>query len=164
MTTFLVVDNVLSADEMLATYDYFKDLRDGNSTWVDKDSHVLFPLEKIISIVSKTFDLSNALGYECWSHLNTRASWHVDKDETAWITERKLMHPLCSIVYYPLIKNMTGGRFVTKSHLVVPRENRLIAFSPALQHAAEIFKGERMSCAINPWTYKPASYSANDNK
>lgn len=158
MTMFLVVDNVLTSDEVQATIDFFKDLKNGNASWVDKDSTVAFPLDKIISLVSKTFDLSTATGYECWSHVNTRAGWHVDKDEEAWTSERKLKHPLCSIVYYPFIRNMSGGRFVTKSHLVVPRENRLVAFSPGLQHAVEVFKGERMSCAINPWDYKPALY------
>lgn len=159
MTTFLVVDNVLAPDEVKATVEFFENLKNGNARWVDTNSSVAFPLEKIINLVSKTFDLSNAIGYECWSHVNTRASWHVDKDEEAWTSERKLKHPLCSIVYYPYIRNMSGGRFVTKSHLVVPRENRLVAFSPGLQHAVEVFKGERMSCAINPWDYKPEFYN-----
>jgi len=159
MTTFLVVDDVLSPEEMESTRNFFLGLSNGNSSWIDLGSEVSFPLEKIINIVSKTFDLSQAVGYECWSHVNTRASWHVDKDEEAWSDLKELKHPVCSIVYYPYIKNMSGGRFVTKSHLAVPRQNRLIAFSPGLQHAVEKFAGERMSCAINPWAYKLNSYS-----
>lgn len=161
MTAFLVIDDVLSQDEMESTRNFFLGLKDGNSSWIDKDSAVEFPLEKIVSLVSKTFDLSQAVGYECWSHVNTRPSWHVDKDEAVWNDSKQLKHPVCSIVYYPYVKNMSGGRFLTKSHLVVPRQNRLIAFSPGLQHAVEKFAGERMSCAINPWAYKLGSYNRN---
>lgn len=153
MTAFLVIDNVLSPDEMESTRKFFLDLKDGNSKWIAKDSPVTFPLDKIVNLVAKTFDLSDAVGYECWSHVNTKTSWHVDKDEAAWEDSKTMKHPICSIVYYPYIKNMSGGRFVTKSHLVVPRQNRLVAFSPGLLHAVENFKGERMSCAINPWNY-----------
>lgn len=154
MSVFLVVDDVLTADEMQKTKEFFKDLDYGSTQWIDGNSTELFPLEKILSIVSKTFDLSAMQGCECWSHVNTRTSWHVDKDETAWNTSKELKYPLCSIVYYTHVQDLRGGRFVTKSHVALPKENRLIAFSPGLQHGVEVFKGERMSCAINPWAYK----------
>lgn len=154
MSAFLVVDNVLTADEMEQTRNFFKDLDYGSTCWIERDSSVNFPLQKILDIVAPVFDLSSMQGCECWSHVNTRTSWHVDKDETAWNTSKELKYPLCSIVYYPHVQDLRGGRFVTKSHVALPKENRLIAFSPGLHHGVEVFKGERMSCAINPWAYK----------
>lgn len=154
MSTFLVVDNVLEPEELLKTKEFFKDLDYGSTKWINKEDNVGFPLDKILNVVSKTFDLSAMVGCECWSHVNTRTPWHVDKDETAWENSKELKHPLCSIVYYTHIKDLRGGRFVTKSHLAIPKENRLVAFSPGLSHAVEVFKGERMACAINPWAYQ----------
>lgn len=154
MNKFLVVDNVLTEEELIATKLFFENLKDGNTKWINKDEPTYFPLEKILNLVGQTFDLSAMVGCECWSHVNTGAGWHVDKDESTWTERRELKHPICSIVYYPHIKNMQGGKFITKTHLALPVPNRLLAFSPGLYHSVEKFMGERMSCAINPWSYK----------
>lgn len=154
MSKFLVVDNVLSANELESTKEFFQDLDSGKTVWIDKIQQVNFPLQKILDLVGESFDLSTMVGCECWSHVNTGTTWHVDKDEKLWTEQREIKYPLCSIVYYPHIRNMQGGKFMTKTHLALPITNRLVAFSPGLYHSVEKFMGERMACAINPWSYK----------
>jgi len=150
----LVSDNILDDDEIVQTLDFFKNLTDGKYVWVDKDQPVPFPIEKIISVASTVFDLSSMVGCECWSHVNTRSKRHVDIDDELWEKTGEVKYPLCSIVYYPLVKDLVGGEFITKSFQVKPVTNRMIVFSKSVTHEVADFVGERVACAINPWSYK----------
>ena len=150
----LVSDHILDENEMAQTLDFFKDLTDGKYVWINKDEDVAFPLEKIISFAATVFDLSSMVGCECWSHVNTKSKRHVDVDDELWEKTGEVRYPLCSIVYYPYVKDLLGGEFVTKSFQVKPITNRLIVFSQGITHEVENFTGERTACAINPWSYK----------
>ena len=49
----------------------------------------------------KYFDLSGIIGYDYWTHTNTRPmQWHHDKDETAYLKLGMARYPVCSTVYY----------------------------------------------------------------
>lgn len=147
----LIVDDVLDAADRAACMEYFTadKLAIHWSTTSDYWQSIL--LAKARAVV----DLSSMQGFECWAHRTTRPGWHVDKDEGM----RELQTPLCSIVYYPCIENLTGGRFLTNTETVTPRTNRMIVFSPGIYHGVEEWSGTRFSVAINPWDHRPVSYS-----
>tara|TARA_R100001079_G_scaffold108700_1_gene79710 strand:- start:1484 stop:1978 length:495 start_codon:yes stop_codon:yes gene_type:complete len=108
---------------------------------------------KFVDIASNYFDLSSCVGYEFWTHKNTRPpeGWHYDKDELLFEKDGIYDYPLCSMVYYPFIENLEGGKLHLECDVVTPKENRLIIFSPKTYHYVEPFKGERVSLLINPW-------------
>lgn len=149
-----VIDDVLDAKEIKSTHGFFENLIGNNYAWIDKDEDVKFPLLKILSIVEGFFDLSTLQGCECWAHINTRTQMHIDIDDELWHRTGDIKYPICSIVYYPYIKNLQGGEFITKTFSVKPKQNRMIVFSPGISHGVEEFTGERTACAINPWSYK----------
>lgn len=150
----LVIDNLLTAEEIVQTKNYFTDLVDGKYRWIDKGTSVPFPLDKILQSVSNVFDLSDMAGCECWAHVNTNSPRHIDVDDELWDRTGEISYPICSIVYYPLIKDLKDGNFIAKTFQVTPQNNRLIAFSKGLSHSVSDFTGERIACAINPWSYK----------
>jgi len=81
--------------------------------WYDLDTQHRYQKTclALTKIVSEYYDLSTSIGYEFWIHHNTRPTeWHIDKDEKAMNEEGVLSCPLCSIVYYPLVEDVTGGR------------------------------------------------------
>ena len=108
---------------------------------------------QFIDIASKYYDLSSSIGYEFWTHNNTRPpeGWHYDKDEFLFDATGKYDYPLCSIVYYPLIENLQGGHLHIECDIITPKENRLIIFPPKTYHYVEPFKGNRISILVNPW-------------
>ena len=59
-----------------------------------------------------------------------------------------------SIVYYPIIDNMSGGELILEKDVVVPKVNRVVIFKPGMYHYVNEFEGTRYSMLINPWTYK----------
>ena len=115
---------------------------------LDKDEEIYYPerwynietehrYQKIclslIKTVANYYDLSKCDGYEFWIHHNTRPQqWHIDKDERALDEKGILSCPLCSIVYYPLVEDVTGGRLCLLDEdlgtdvVIVPKQNRLI--------------------------------------
>lgn len=103
--------------------------------------------------VSKFFDLSSMIGFEYWVNYNAGAGWHYDTDESN--TEGKF--PICSIVYYPKVDLISGGHFITEQVSIKPKQNSLLCFSPGIHHCVEKFEGQRVSLAINPWSYKVKS-------
>ena len=112
----------------------------------------------LIKTVSNYYDLSKCDGYEFWIHHNTRPQqWHVDKDERALDEKGILSCPLCSIVYYPLVEDVTGGRLCLLDEdlgtdvVIVPKQNRLIVLPSGQRHYVEPFEGRRVSFIVNPW-------------
>ena len=112
----------------------------------------------LINTVSNHYDLSKCDGYEFWIHHNTRPQqWHVDKDERALDEKGILSCPLCSIVYYPLVEDVTGGRLCLLDEdlgtdvVIVPKQNRLIVLPSGQRHYVEPFEGRRVSFIVNPW-------------
>lgn len=159
-----VFDNVLDESNRIAVLDYF--LGFGRSTgfaWADGDLNSLLmygsPLSNILRVVSKHVDLNSMVGCEYWAHLNTKSGWHKDTDETKLYRDHVEAFPLCSIVYYPHIQNLSGGKLMFETASIHPQVNRLVVFAPGLPHCVENFSGERISIAVNPWVYKPEGYA-----
>ena len=103
--------------------------------------------------VSKFFDLSSMVGFEYWVNYNAGAGWHYDTDES----NSEGNFPICSIVYYPKVDLISGGHFITEQVSIKPKQNSLLCFSPGIYHCVEKFEGQRVSLAINPWSYKVKS-------
>jgi hypothetical protein len=112
-------------------------------------------LYKILKIAEKYFDLQSMKTCEHWVHNNeTTPSWHFDKNEKLYMNSQGKQYefPLCSIVYYAQIENLIGGKFITEYEQVIPKNNRLILFSPGIYHSVEPSTGTRISLSMNPWS------------
>jgi len=113
--------------------------------------------QELVNQAKSFFDLSEMIGFESWGHIHSRPDWHVDRDELAFkngLEER----PICSIVFYPLIKIISGGEFVTGTESIQPRTNRAIFFSSGTIHSVQPWRGDRISVALNPWGFLPYTY------
>ncbi len=127
--------------------------------WFDSDTdHLCKDLYiRLLVIASNYFDISAFVGYETWTHINSKpADWHQDKDERLIQIYDKLQFPLCTLVYYPFVdKDLKGGRVVFEDDTtVVPKTNRLIIFGPGVWHSVEEYTGERFALIIGPWNKK----------
>ena len=114
---------------------------------------------QMIDIASKYYDLSSSIGYEFWTHNNTRPfgdsqkdGWHYDKDEFLFDANGTYDYPLCSIVYYPVVQDLEGGQLHLECDIITPQENRLVIFPPKTYHYVQPFKGNRISLLVNPWS------------
>ena len=109
---------------------------------------------QMIGIASKYYDLSSCMGYEFWTHDNTRppGGWHYDKDEFLFDANATYDYPLCSMVYYPVIQDLEGGQLHLEYDIITPKENRLVIFPPKTYHYVQPFKGNRISLLVNPWS------------
>jgi hypothetical protein len=104
----------------------------------------------LLQFASQFFDLKNTIGYERWGSVDGNPKeWHIDKDENNISN-----YPLCTIIYYPEVKDIIGGKLLTKYESIIPKTDRLIMFSPGLLHAVEPFIGSRITVVYNPWTYE----------
>jgi hypothetical protein len=150
----IVQDDALSDQDRQGIYDLFNNNKKSKqSAWIDKQDlpECLKPLKEL---AEKEFDISSAVGFELWTHFNTKPEWHYDKDEHLYNTTGELNTPLCSIAYYPYIDNVIGGNFITKDIAVKPMTNRVVVFSPGLYHNVEPYIGTRFSLLLNPWQYR----------
>jgi hypothetical protein len=155
----IVMDNVLSDDARESVVGYFSQSDVVRTLqWADAGWDVDSPMAQIVAKVSKFFDLSKMVGCEYWAHYGTRPEWHVDKDEELMRRAGELAMPLCSIVYYADVQNLVGGQFMTKTEMVTPVTNRILAFSPGVFHGVADYSGTRLSVAVNPWAQKPEGY------
>lgn len=126
-----------------------------NSVWIPKDDlpEVFTPL---VTNAKKLFDLKDVVGFEFWTHNQTRPDWHFDKDEYAYKQQRRLILPLCSMVYYAKVENLYGGELYFKDGTrILPKTNRQIVFGPALFHKVSAYHGTRVTMLLNPWATKP---------
>jgi len=159
----IVIDDVLDSGNLALLHTFFTTSPqarlmqwvDGSLDWFLKTNG---PISKILNRVSPVFDISNMVGVDQWAHYGTRPDWHTDKDETLAERTGQIATPICSIVFYAEIDNLTNGKFMTNDISVAPKTNRLLAFSPGILHGVEDFTGTRLSVAINPWAKKPEGY------
>jgi hypothetical protein len=158
----IVMDDVLDADNLKITQDFFSVPDNRKMQWVDGSLDECMtgstPMADILAHVRRVFNLTAMNGVEQWAHHGTKPNWHIDKDETLVNTTGEIAMPICSIVFYADIHYLKGGKFMTNSVSVTPKTNRLIAFSPGVEHGVEDYTGTRMSIAINPWAKKPRGY------
>ncbi len=154
-----VIDDVLDEPNRDAVVQHFIGLRPGSGPqWAEGTYQQLLnygsPLSKLLSEVATVFDLKEMVGCEYWSHFNAKTGWHKDTDENLFYGQNVESFPICSVVYYPYIHNLTGGDLLFETMRITPRVNRLVVFGPGLLHNVEDFSGDRLSIAINPWRYK----------
>ncbi len=150
MDKLIILDGVFEPAEVaaIAAFDY----GDGTEKWYAVGSNPVH--EKILDIARDHFDLSGVSGYEMWRNANNPGR-HVDKDEILYREEKRLVLPQCSAVYYPMVDNMLGGEFYTDDVRYFPRTNRLVLFSPGMEHGVSAYTGKRMAVSINPWRQRP---------
>jgi hypothetical protein len=159
----IVLDNVLSEEDMVKMHVFFADNPNNrNMQWADGDIEAIkeahSPLTQLVQVAGKYFDINDMCGIEFWSHYGTKPNWHKDRDEKLAATTGVDKYPLCSIVYYAHIENLIGGRFMTESEIIVPRNNRMLIFSPGILHTVEDYQGTRLSVSVNPWEQTPLEY------
>ena len=159
MTKLVVLDQVLSTEHNYEAYEYFFiQHREHNAAlnWMPKEQLPQF-IEPLIMTSSRYFDLSNCAGFEWWCQsegsLPTRG-WHYDLDDNLWNKQKKINYPLCSIIYYVLVQDLQGGKFITEDVSVTPQTNRAIVMAPGTLHTVEPYNNGRYAVLINPWSYQ----------
>ena len=128
-----------------------------NERWYSLDEAHIFKdfCIQMINVASNLYNLSTCKGYEFWSHNNTEPrGWHIDQDEQLNGTTGQTRFPLCSMVYYLKIENLRGGKLHIEDDIITPKTNRLVIFSPQLNHCVEPFMGDRIVLCVNPWHVK----------
>jgi len=109
----------------------------------------------ILKEINKYVPLDTSIGYEYWTHVNTRPlDKHQDKDEVAYITKGISRFPMCSSVYYLTVDSLVGGELVFDDVEISAVPNRLVIFKAGLEHFVRPFAGTRVSIAVNPWETK----------
>jgi hypothetical protein len=158
----IVIDDFLPIDKNKEVVNFFTNHNASESRWFEGSlqqylSGTCF-MPDCLKAASKYYDLTNMIGCEMWCHYNTRPDWHYDKDEQLWQETKEIKSPLCSIVYYGLINDLVGGKFMTETVTITPKTNRLIIFSSGIHHKVEKYTGDRLAIALNPWNIKPKAY------
>ena len=128
-----------------------------NERWYSLDEAHIFKdfCIQMINVASNLYNLSTCKGYEFWSHNNTEPrGWHIDQDEQLNGTTGQTRFPLCSMIYYLKIDNLRGGKLHIEDDIITPKTNRLVIFSPQLNHCVEPFMGDRIVLCVNPWHVK----------
>ena len=128
-----------------------------NERWYSLSEEHIFKdfCVQMINVASNFYDLTSCVGYEFWSHNNTEPrGWHIDQDEQLNGTTGQTRFPLCSMVYYLKIENLRGGKLHIEDDIITPKTNRLVVFSPQLNHCVVPFVGDRISLCVNPWSVK----------
>ena len=77
-----------------------------------------------------------------------------DQDEQLAAKTNQTRFPLCSMVYYVKVNDLKGGKLHIEDDIITPKTNRLVIFSPQLNHCVDPFIGDRISFCVNPWSVK----------
>tara|TARA_B100000085_G_C18300785_1_gene414199 strand:+ start:80 stop:664 length:585 start_codon:yes stop_codon:yes gene_type:complete len=160
--SIIVIDDYLSKSELEKFQKHFYDVAGeifGNEMeepssrqWFDCwDEHDFSDICKDLFLLSSQyFDNSKCIGYEFWVRKNSRPdSWHFDIDEKA----RKLgktSYPTCTVIFYPDVSFLNGGRIHIEDTIITPKTNRVIIFSPNVEHFVEEFTGKRSGILVLP--------------
>ena len=125
--------------------------------WYSLDEEHIFQnfCIQMINVASQMYDFTSCIGYEFWTHYNTRPrDWHIDKDEQMKANTGQTRFPLCSVVYYVKVDKLKGGKLHVEDDIVTPKSNRMVIFSPELNHCVEPHMGDRIVLCVNPWSIK----------
>ena len=128
-----------------------------NERWYSLDEEHIFTdfCVQMVNVASNFYDLTSCIGYEFWSQNNTRPqNWHIDQDEQLVAKTNQTRFPLCSMVYYVKVNDLKGGKLHIEDDIITPKTNRLVVFSPQLNHCVVPFVGDRISLCVNPWSVK----------
>ena len=154
----LVFDDVLTVKEAETVRDAHFCLSEPEPIrWVDKGNEPYY-MTKLINIAAEHFDISNAVGYDWWTQINTFTykGWHIDYEEKPWTIDRTLNVPLCSLIYYPLAAHVKGGELWTDDLKIPAKTNRLIMMSNNIPHKIAPYNvddSDRWSLLINPFDH-----------
>ena len=55
---------------------------------------------------------------------------------------------------YHKSRQIEGGKLHVEDDIVTPKSNRMVIFSPKLNHCVEPHMGERVALCVNPWSVK----------
>ena len=128
-----------------------------NERWYSLEEEHIFKdfCVQMVNVASNFYDLTSCIGYEFWSQNNTRPqNWHIDQDEQLVAKTNQTRFPLCSMVYYVKVNDLKGGKLHIEDDIITPKTNRLVVFSPQLNHCVVPFVGDRISLCVNPWSVK----------
>jgi len=160
ISPIMVVDDAISLENLNLIKEKFAGKRP-EFIWEDY-SFIVQPknmFSSLIELCSRYYSLNTMAGYEYWSH-NTNATnigWHIDMDEGMMKKENRLVCPMVSIAFYPVVENLAGGRLVigkVDGVKVTPKTNRVVFFGPGLWHMVEPYYGNRLSVLINIFSEK----------
>jgi hypothetical protein len=159
----IVLDDVLDEERRLAVVGFFSQSDEARGMKWERGGVASLrgnksPMALLLKQAARFFDLSGMVGSEYWAHYGTRPDWHVDKDEKLHQISGNTECPICSVVYYADVEDLTGGDFMTETATVKPVTNRMIVFSPGLLHGVSPYTGTRLSVAVNPWKKQPLGY------
>lgn len=159
---FRVIDNFLTTPRLNVMKYEFKRLKENIPLkWCDETypgQKVKHTRKVILKEVAKHYNFKRYKGFEEWSQNNTQCNSHVDKDEGYFKRTNNLKFPICSVIFYVEVKDLTGGRLVLGEDIITPRTNRLVIFDPGIYHYVEPFNGIRRAYLINPWNFKPETF------
>ena len=160
--SIIVIDDYLSKSELEKFQKYFYEKAEdifGNEMekpssrqWFDCwDKHKFSDICKDLFLLSSQyFDNSKCIGYEFWVRKNSRPdSWHFDIDEKAKKLG-KTSYPTCTIIFYPEVSHLNGGRIHIEDTIITPKTNRVIIFSANVEHFVEEFTGKRCGILVLP--------------
>lgn len=159
----IIIDNFLNEEARQKISEHYEIAENCKKcAWIDGDLNKLISLKSGLSAcvqqASKNFDLGGMVGVEVWSNGNSAVDWHYDKDEKLIKLTNEIKTPLCNIVYYAKVDNLIGGKLLTKTEQITPKQNRLVIFSSNTYHKVEDFQGQRIAISVNPWAFKPTGH------
>ena len=163
--TSIVIDEVLD-ENSISNICNSLDKTNGDPFFYSMEDEHLFNnfCLSMVNLASQYYDLTDAVGYEFWTRLNTCVEgWHRDKDERLFDEKKIISFPLCTIIYYPIVKDLKGGELLLMDDMVTPKTNRMVMLASGVPHNVNEFTGERVSMMVNPWSRKFISQTYDDN-
>lgn len=138
-TSTVVLDNVFDASTVDSILNHIDDST-SNVKWynlMDKHIHIDLCLN-LLEISNRCYEMSSCVGYEFCTRLSSN--------------ENIIRYPLCSIIYYPHVRDLKGGRLLLEDDIITPKSNRLVLFAPSRYRNVEEFTGERIEVVVNPFS------------
>jgi len=152
--TMIILENILSEESRIAMHHAYYGPKFHGFKYIE---NMIIAERQLLDIAGTLFNLSGIIGSEIWSNVNnTVPHWHLDKDERHYDATGEIKYPMCSIVYYPYIKDLEGGRlhlYEDSSIIIKPKQNMIVVFPSYIPHFVEPFTGERLSVISCPYAY-----------
>jgi len=133
---------------------YYPRPKQGEMEWflMDEQTENDDFIYSIFMMAEKVFDMEKVWGYEIWEKVNVSTHLHLDKDEKLYERRGVLSYPICSVIYYYDVEDLVGGELVSPGNWsIIPKQNRLVIFGPAVPHQVLDFTGTRKSVLVNFW-------------
>ena len=165
MRKFVILDDVFDNNKLFKLQSLLEKKNSLPISFFKKeiDSEYKIYVDFLIGIAKDFYNIDGYIGYELWSHTDPKKNleFHYDKDELLYNKKKQNSFPLLSIVFYPKIRNLKGGRlYLEKDMIINPKENRLVLFPEGIYHGTSDYNkdGQRISFLINLWDKIPSAY------